>query len=71
MISEAEAQYTMTETSNSSADKNTQEAREEGQFHSYQTHHIPWYVRVMWIAFWVGAVWYTIKYAIPMAKNYF
>lgn len=61
----------MTETGKSTTDKSTQEAREEGQFHSYQTHHIPWYVRVMWIAFWVGAVWYVIKYAIPMAKNYF
>lgn len=45
--------------------------QEEGTFHTYQTHHIPWYVRVMWIAFWVGAIWYVVKYAIPMAKNYF
>ncbi len=48
-----------------------QEARHENKYHSYQTHHIPWYVRVMWISFWIGAVWYTIRYAIPMAKNYF
>lgn len=43
----------------------------EGGFHSYQTHHIPWYVRAMWIGFWIGLVYYIVRYAIPSAKNYF
>ena len=43
----------------------------ERQFHSYVTHHIPWYVRAMWIAFWIGMIWYIVKWAIPNAKNYF
>jgi len=44
---------------------------DDGQFHTYHTHHIPWYVRAMWIGFWIGAIWYVVRYAIPMAKNYF
>jgi hypothetical protein len=46
-------------------------AEAESHFHTYTTHRIPWYVRAMWICFWIGAVWYTVKFAIPMAKNYF
>jgi hypothetical protein len=46
-------------------------AREDKQYHTYVTHRIPWYVRAMWICFWVGTIWYLVKYAIPMAKNYF
>ncbi len=38
--------------------------------HTYETHRIPWYVRAMWIGFWVGAIWYVLKYAIPIAKQY-
>jgi hypothetical protein len=45
--------------------------QEDRSFHTYTTHHIPWYVRLMWVGFWVGAIWYVVKYAIPMAKNYF
>ncbi len=44
---------------------------DENRFHTYTTHRIPWYVRAMWIGFWVGLVWYVVKFAIPMAKNYF
>ncbi|MFQ5462462.1 MAG: hypothetical protein ACE5E5_07525 [Phycisphaerae bacterium] len=47
------------------------EAKQEKQFHTYETHHIAWYVRAMWVGLWVGMFWYIIKYAIPSAKNYF
>jgi len=43
----------------------------ERTFHTYRTHHIPWYVRLLWVGYWVGAICYVVKYAIPMAKNYF
>lgn len=46
-------------------------AQEERQYHTYVTHRIPWYVRIMWAAFWIGMLWYLIKYAVPMARNYF
>ncbi len=44
---------------------------EDLRFHTYETHHIPWIVRLLWVGFWVGAVWYIIAYAIPMARDYF
>lgn len=44
---------------------------EDANYHSYTTHRIPWYVRAMWIGFWVGMIWYIVKFAVPMAKNYF
>jgi len=43
----------------------------EHEFHTYTTHRIPWYVRAIWIGFWIGAIWYVVKFAIPMARNYF
>ncbi len=46
-------------------------AQTDRAFHTYTTHHIPWYVRLLWVGYWVGAIWYVVKYAIPMAKNYF
>jgi hypothetical protein len=46
-------------------------AQEERKYHTYVTHRIPWYVRLMWVCFWVGMIWYLIQYAIPMARNYF
>jgi hypothetical protein len=41
------------------------------EYHTYTTHRIPWYVRGMWAGFWVGAIWYFVKFVIPMARNYF
>jgi len=46
-------------------------AQADRAFHTYTTHHIPWYVRLLWVGYWVAAIWYVVKYAIPMAKNYF
>lgn len=52
-------------------DPHDSSVQEERTYHTYVTHRIPWYVRAMWIAFWIGAIWYTVRYAIPMARNYF
>lgn len=45
-------------------------ALDEGAFHTYTTHHIPWWVRLLWIGFWVGLVWYLVKFAMPAAKDF-
>jgi hypothetical protein len=37
----------------------------EGQYHAYEGSRIPWYVRLIWILFWVFAVYYVIKYLFP------
>jgi len=44
---------------------------QDRRFHSYQTHRIPWYVRAIWLAYWIGAVWYVFEFAIPWAKRFF
>lgn len=44
---------------------------EENRFHTYATHHIPWYIRIMWVVFWVAMIYYVIKWAVPMAKVFF
>jgi hypothetical protein len=38
---------------------------EENRYHCYTGNRIPWYVRVMWIAFWCFAVYYAVRYLFP------
>ena len=45
--------------------------QQEEQFHTYTTHRIPWYIRAMWIVFWVALIWYVVRFAIPAAKDFF
>ncbi len=52
------------------ADRPDVPPEEDAQFHSYQTHRIPWYVRAMWLGFWIGLIWYVIVYIIPAVKDY-
>lgn len=40
-------------------------AATENRFHTYVGNRIPWYVRVMWLCFWVFAVVYVIRYLFP------
>jgi hypothetical protein len=44
---------------------------QDSKFHTYTTHYIPWLVRLMWVVFWIGLVWYLVALAVPSAKNYF
>jgi hypothetical protein len=43
-------------------------AREE-QFHNYTGNEIPWYVRLMWLGFWILAIVYTIKFLFPSIQR--
>ena len=47
----------------SQVDDSSSEA--EGKFHNYRGNEIPWYVRAIWIGFWVLAVAYTIQWLFP------
>ena len=38
---------------------------QEGRYHHYTGNEIPWYVRFLWIMFWVFAVYYVITYFFP------
>jgi hypothetical protein len=37
-------------------------AAAENRFHTYVGNRIPWYVRLIWVCFWVFAVYYVITY---------
>jgi len=37
----------------------------EHRWHSYVGSRIPWYVRLIWLMFWVFAIYYTIAYLFP------
>jgi hypothetical protein len=50
----------------SNVEKATPEA--EGRFHQYRGNDIPWYVRVMWLGFWILAVVYTIRLLFPALR---
>jgi hypothetical protein len=39
--------------------------RSEHRFHDYVGNDIPWYVRAIWIGFWIFAVAYTIRFLLP------
>ena len=47
----------------------TTSAEGEGQHHAYTGNSIPWYVRFIWIGFWVFAVYYTIRYLFPAIQT--
>lgn len=40
-------------------------AEDDGRFHNYVGHQIPWYVRALWILFWCFAAWYVIQHLLP------
>ncbi len=43
--------------------ENTAEA--EHRFHNYVGNRIPWYVRLIWVGFWIFAVYYAVTYLFP------
>ena len=59
------------EATSSMDDPRQQSPEQEGRYHTYTTHRIPVIVHVMWVAFWVGLIWYVLQYAIPAMKVYF
>jgi hypothetical protein len=40
-------------------------AEQEARHHDYSGNRIPWYVRLIWLGFWVFAIAYTIRYLLP------
>lgn len=41
----------------------------EHQHHDYRGNEIPWYVRAIWIGFWIFAVYYTIQFLFPALQR--
>lgn len=44
-------------------------AEHENQFHTYTSHVIPWYVRLIWIGFWIFTIAYSVKYFLPAIQT--
>ena len=40
----------------------------DDQFHHYRGNRIPWFVRFMWLGFWIFAVIYTIRFLFPALR---
>ncbi len=43
-------------------------AEAEHRHHDYVSNRIPWYVRLIWVLFWVFAIYYTIQYLFPAVQ---
>ena len=48
---------------------NSSAPQAENRFHDYVGNAIPWYVRAIWIGFWIFAVTYTIRYLLPAMQT--
>ncbi|GIW92526.1 MAG: hypothetical protein KatS3mg110_0567 [Pirellulaceae bacterium] len=40
----------------------------EQQHHRYAGNTIPWYVHLIWISFWIFAVYYTLRFLVPALR---
>ena len=41
----------------------------EAQHHTYTSSVIPWYVRLIWILFWIFVVYYGVTYFLPAIQE--
>jgi hypothetical protein len=41
----------------------------EHRHHSYTSNVIPWYVRLIWILFWIFVVYYGVTYFLPAIQS--
>ncbi len=44
-------------------------AEEEGIYLQYTGNAIPWYVRLIWIIFWCGAIAYVVTWYLPALQS--
>jgi hypothetical protein len=44
-------------------------AEEEHRYQYYTGNSIPWYIRLMWLMFWVFAAVYMVKYFFPAVQR--
>ncbi len=43
-------------------------AQGEHRHHRYVTNEIPWFVHLIWVGFWILAVYYTVRWILPMMQ---
>ncbi len=44
-------------------------ARDEQLYHHYTGNQIPWYVRLIWLLFWIFVIYYSVKYFLPAVQT--
>lgn len=44
-------------------------AENEHEHHSYTSNEIPWYVRLIWVLFWIFVIYYSITYFLPAIQS--
>ncbi len=49
------------------ADPTTPEA--ENRNHNYRSHAIPWFVHLIWVAYWILAIYYVVSYLFPAIQG--
>jgi hypothetical protein len=52
-----------------SGDEHLPEA--EHRHHRYRTNAIPWFVHLIWVGFWILAIWYVLRWLIPEVRDTF
>jgi len=48
-----------------------QDLATEERYHNYTSNDIPWYVRLMWLGYWVLVVVYAIRFLFPAIQRDF
>lgn len=44
-------------------------AEQELRYHTYVSHVIPWYVRLIWLVFWIFAIGYIVTNFLPAIQR--
>lgn len=44
-------------------------AEQELRYHTYVSHVIPWYVRLIWLVFWIFAIGYVVTNFVPAIQT--
>lgn len=52
-----------------STSRETGTPQQDLKFHTYIGNAIPWYVRLLWLLFWMFAIGYALSYFLPAIQS--
>lgn len=58
-----------TETATGTSSTSPRAPEQELRYHTYVSHVIPWYVRLIWLVFWIFAIGYVVAYFLPAIQT--
>ncbi len=41
----------------------------EARHLTYTSNVIPWFIRLMWVVFWIFAIWYAVSFFLPAIQR--